>query len=308
MINLSYEDIIGRIIAEKRVSQEEIELKIKEKINKFTDLITKEGAAHIVANEYGVKLVKEFEKKDIKINKLIPGYNNVDVTGKVVKLYGIREFNKENRQGKVANFLIGDESGITRVVLWDTNHIKLIEDGSITEGKNLKLKNCYVKENNGYNEVHVGNRGEISFEVDRDVIVNNIVAKVTKKINELKSGDNVEVYGHVVQAFEPRSYRACSECNKKVIDKCLEHENATVKDVPILNIYLDDGSANIRVVAFRENADEILKNCGTFNESLGKFLAISGRVVKNEMFERIELIANNVREGDYKDALQVLNS
>ena len=126
MINLSYEDIIGRIIAEKRVSQEEIELKIKEKINKFTDLITKEGAAHIVANEYGVKLVKEFDKKDIKINKLIPGYNNVDVTGKVVKLYGIREFNKENRQGKVANFLIGDESGITKVVLWDTNHIKLI--------------------------------------------------------------------------------------------------------------------------------------------------------------------------------------
>ena len=43
-----------------------------------------------------------------------------------------------------------------------------------------------------------------------------------------------------------------------------------------------------------------------FNESLGKFLLISGRVVKNEMFDRIELMANNVREGDYKDALRAL--
>ena len=304
MINLSYEEIIGRIIAEKRVSREEIELKIKEKINKFTDLITKEGASHIVANEYGVKLVKDFEKKDIRINKLIPGYNNVDVTGKVVKVYGVREFNKDNRQGKVANFLVGDESGITRVVLWDTNHIKLVEDGSIKENVNLKLKNCYIKENNGFNEIHVGNRGEISLEDVRDVVVNNIVVKVTKKINELKNGDNVEVYGHIVQVSEPRSYKACSECNKKVFDKCIEHENAAIKDASVLNAYLDDGTGNIRIVAFRENADEILKD--GFNESLGKFLLISGRVVKNEMFDRIELMANNVREGDYKDALRAL--
>jgi len=308
MISLSYEEIIGRIIAEKRVSREEVELKIKEKINKFTDLITKEGAAHIVANEYGVKLVKDFEKKDIRINKLIPGYNNVDVTGKVVKVYDVREFVKGNRQGKVANFLIGDESGITRVVLWDTHHIKLVEDGSIKENVNLKLKNCYIKENNGFNEIHMGNHGEISFEAGRDVIVNNIVVKVNKKINELKNGDNAEVYGHIVQVFEPRNYKACSECNKKVVDKCLEHENASIKDSSVLNAYLDDGTGNIRLVAFRENADEILKNCSNYNEALGKFLLISGRVVKNEMFERIEMIANNVREGDYKEALAVLEN
>jgi ssDNA-binding replication factor A large subunit len=302
MMNLSYDEIIGRICSEKRVGKDEVEIKIKEKITKFADLITKEGAAHIVANEMGVKLVKDFEKKDIKISKLIPGYNHVDVKGKVVTLYGVREFNKNGREGKVANFLMGDETGVVRAVLWDTNHIKEIEDEKLKENSVLILKNCYVKENNGFTEVHLGNQGEIEF-IDEEITVNTVVKSntVRKKINELKENDTAEILGHVVQIFEPRSYTACSECNKKVIDQCADHGEAEVKEVPIVNIYLDDGTENIRLVAFRENAEKILENTTNFEEALGKFLVVQGRVVKNEMFERTEMIANSVSEGDYKD-------
>ena len=305
-MNLSYEEILGRICNEKRLGKDEVEKQINEKIDKFSDLITKEGAAHIVANELGVKLIKDFEKKDVKINKLVAGLNNVNVVGKVVKLYDVRTFNKNDREGKVANFLIGDESGITKAVFWDTNHIREIEDGKIKEGTLLKLKNCYVKDNSGFTEIHLGNQGEISYKVDKDIEVNtgvNLVQK--KKISELKEGGSALVHGHIVQVFEPRYYRACSECNKKVVEgNCPQHENAEIKDVPILNFYLDDGSDNIRIVAFRENADLILKNCEGHEDALGKFLAVQGRVVKNEMFDRIEMVSNSVKEVDYKDVMK----
>ena len=38
------------------------------------------------------------------------------------------------RNEKVANFIIADETGSTKIVLWDTKHISLIEDGKIKQG------------------------------------------------------------------------------------------------------------------------------------------------------------------------------
>ena len=56
MLQLSYNDIITKIKTEKGLSEDEIKDRIKDKLNRLTDLVSKEGAAHIVANELGVNL------------------------------------------------------------------------------------------------------------------------------------------------------------------------------------------------------------------------------------------------------------
>ena len=320
MFNLTYEEIIERIKREKGLSTIEIEEKIKSKLKNLSDLISKEGAAHIVANELGVKLINVFEKKKFKIKDIISGLSSVDIVGRVVSIYSIRTYNKNGREGKVANFLLGDETGTIRVVLWDTNHISEIEKGTLKEGIIVKLKNAYIKDNNGYPEVHLSNKGKIIFDVDEYVGEVNLELKPLynlKSISSLtKEEYNIGVQGTLVQIFEPRFYDICPECNKKVNFEdnkfiCLEHGEVIPKLAIFANFYLDDGTGNIRVTAFRDLASNLLNlkdlnelksNPIIFNdikESLiGKEVLIIGRVVKNMMFERYELLASKFEDVD----------
>ena len=70
MYKLSYEEILGKIVEEKGVSKEEVDEKVNAKMEKLSGLISKEGAVHIIANEYGVKVFFDLDKKKFKINGL----------------------------------------------------------------------------------------------------------------------------------------------------------------------------------------------------------------------------------------------
>src|SRR3989344_5729863 len=313
MIKLSYEQILEKIQTQTKKPVSEIELLIQNKLTKLSDLISKEGAAHIVANELKVKLFDKIEGKQ-KIKDLLSGMNSVDVIVKIVNSYGIREFKKNNREGKVASLLVGDDTGTCRLILWDTKHISEIENNSLKENKVILLKNAYIKENNGFKEIHLGNKSLIEYQ-DKDikVISYNLSQNLTvKKIKDLKVNDYASIEGTIVQAFEPKFYDSCPECRKKIKEdgKC-ENHGIVQKEVPIVNIFIDDGTENIRVVLFNENANKIignpqtLKNSDEFrDEVLGKQLKIQGKVIRNEMFDRNEFMANNIEELKPEDIIK----
>ena len=149
MIKLSYEQIIEKIRDQTKKPFSEIEILVNKKLEQLSDFISKQGAAHIIANELKVKLFDKIEGR-LKIKDLVSGMNSVEVLSKVIKIYGIREFEKDGKQGKVASILIGDETGTCRMTLWDTNHIGEIEKNNLMEEKVVLVKNAYVKENNGF--------------------------------------------------------------------------------------------------------------------------------------------------------------
>ena len=327
MFGLLYPDIVKRIKEEANISEQEIELKVKDKLTKLSDLITKEGAAHIVAHELGVKIFEPVGK--LTIDKLIAGMNSVNLLCKVVKIFGVREFKTEKRQGKVANLLVGDETGITKLVIWDTNQIKLIEENKIKETSVLKIKNGYVKENNGFKEFHLGNRSQIIINPENETV--NVIQKTNyqefnkKQIKELQDTDvNIGIFGTVTQLFEPRFYEACPECNKKarLYDgkfQCDAHGTITEKLVPIVNFFFDDGTDSIRAVAFRNNAEEILnikseqlyelrqypeKIEEIKNKVLGKQLTLIGKVTKNELFERKEFTVQRILNANQQNLVE----
>ncbi|MAG47126.1 hypothetical protein CL617_00850 [archaeon] len=317
MFNLSYNEVVGKIQDSTNLTQDEINQRVEEKLKKLADLVSKEGAAHILANELNVKIFENIPK-DLKIEKLIPGMSAVNIIGKVANVFDIREYNKDGRSGKIGSLTLGDETGVTRLVLWDTNHISLIEKSEIAKDKVLDIKNAYVKQ--GYNnlkELHIGNKGSIEFSnqeitidpkhlaegLENGFSIQNTIE--LKKINEVKEQEVAKINGNLVYMFEPRYYDACSECNKKVENgSCLQHSNASVKKTPVLNFYLDDGSANIKVVAFRDQANSLMNghanDSGEINyeklkeDILGNQYSINGRVVRNSFSNDIEMIANNI--------------
>jgi len=124
----NYERIIEKISKASGVSKEEIVSRIEAKRSKLSGLISKEGAAQVIAAELGVS----FEGERLKIDELLPGMRNVNLLGKVVNIFPVRSFKtKKGDESKVVNFFVADESSNIKVVLWDTHHVEMVEKGEI---------------------------------------------------------------------------------------------------------------------------------------------------------------------------------
>src|SRR3989344_1444792 len=118
----NYEQIIEKIQFSSGLSKEKIEEKVKNKLKDLQDLISKEGAAQIIANELDVRLF-DATPKEAKISALMTGSSAVTLTARIIQKYELRTFNKNNHTGKILSMLIGDETGTTRLAIWDENII-----------------------------------------------------------------------------------------------------------------------------------------------------------------------------------------
>ncbi len=319
---LGYEEIVEKIVGEKGLGREEIEQRVREKQKQFSGLVSKDGALHIIANELGVKVFHDFEKKKLKIKDLVPGLRNVSVIGKVVRIYGVTEFSNEKRKGRVASFLIGDETGLVRIALWGEEHINLLS--SIKEDDLVRIADGTVREGR-MKEIHLSSKSSLVINPEGETIQYVREERSTRKaIKDLKENEFTSVRGTITQVFEPRFYESCPECNRKVELEdgrysCQTHGNVAEKHVPVVNIVVDDGTENIRVVFFRELADKLLagqsaemrENNLLFenikSELLGKEVEVAGKVTKNMMFDRLEFTANDFFDVEpVKEAYNIL--
>jgi len=328
MLKFTYEQIIGKIKEEKGISEKDINKLIDEKIKQLSDLISREGAAHIVANQLGVKLFESVNsEKELKVKDIPRGVSNISLIGKVVDIRNVVSFNKNGRSGRVVNFSVGDDTGSMRIVVWDEPIINEIEKGMFKQGDVVKIKNGYSRDNNGFVEVHLGSSSQIIVN-PKGVKVGKVVEVKQKanrkKLEEVKEGDYTEVVGTVVQMFEPKFFNVCEKCGKKANEEygsfiCKEHGKVKVQKRGVMNFFFDDGTSNIRVVGF----GEVINSLVSFNqedidyfspamfdqwrkEALGKQVIIEGKINKNEMFNRLEFMARKIKEADPVELLNEL--
>lgn len=311
---IGYEQVVKRIELEGGLRREEIEARVGKKLEQLGDLISREGAAHIVAHELGIKVYDGLQRR-MKIGELVGGISSVDVLGKIIAVYGVREFVKKNAatsgaRGKVGSFLIGDATGQARVAVWDDGLLegfsRLQVDGVV------EVQQAVVKERNGGNELHLGRGGKIVYDVEEQIEVlpyqPRMREREQKKIAEVAVGDSAAVAGYIVQVFEPRFYEGCGECGRKIMGRCEEHPDAGSKKMPVVNFILDDGSGNIRIVAFRDVAASILgENAGDIGMlregMMGRFVCVDGRVVRNAVFGKEEMIASSLVDVEASDVV-----
>ncbi len=308
----NYDMLIERIVRESKLEREEVERRVEAKKAKLSGLISKEGAAQIIAAELNIS----FDNIEAKIGELMPGMRNVSVVGKILNLFPVREFERNGRKGKVLNFVLADDTNNMRIVLWDTNHIALFEEGKIRAGDVIEIRNGGMREG----ELHLSSFSEIK---KSNKIIDNIKTERVmqeKNIAELVEGAGVMVRGNVVQLFNPRFFYVCPECGKKANQEsegfsCQEHGKIQAKERAILNFVLDDGTETIRVVLFSEGIEKLIlegdlkdaEKLSIFREDLlGSELWISGNVRKNQLFGNLEIIGQNVEKVEVEQLIQIL--
>ena len=318
MINIPLPQIIERISQEAGITQEEVKERIKKKLDELSGLISEEGAAHIVANELKVKF--EAPKQELTIDKIQPGMRSLDVVGKIRAVYEVREFSSATRSGKVGNFLLTDKTGTTRVVLWNDQADML---PNLSVGDVVRITNAYARSNNDRVEVHLGHEAKIEknpegVEIDVDVeAIASRPAAQTKKIAELSAQDqNVTVIATIVQSFEPRFFAVCPECNSRAKEEegtytCPTHGTVTPTYNYVMNLFLDDGTDNVRCVLWRQQVEELLDksheellalkdDAAAFeplkSDLLGVIVKVRGRVQENQAFGKLELVAYEIEK------------
>jgi ssDNA-binding replication factor A large subunit len=126
----NYDKILERLIKASGVERDEIERRVEAKRAKLSGLISREGALQVIAAELGIS----FDEEKLKIDELLTGMRKVNFSGKIIKMFPIRTFTqKSGEEGKVANIIVADDTSNIKVVLWDTNHIAMIESGEVEE-------------------------------------------------------------------------------------------------------------------------------------------------------------------------------
>ncbi|MBW2992414.1 hypothetical protein KY345_04320 [Candidatus Woesearchaeota archaeon] len=304
MIKIPLPKIIDNIKKEAGISETQINEKIDAKLKELSGLISREGAAHIIANELGVNLYKELTGK-VKISAILAGMREVETIGKVQRIFETREFDTGQRKGKVANIIIADETGTSRVVLWNDQVSKL---EGLKENDVVQIKNAYARDNQGRVELHLNDKSEFIINPEGKQIGEvKQYSSYRKEIKDIQDGDqNIELLGTIVQAFDPRFYEICPECGKRTPMKgendyfCEQHGTITPVYSYVMNFILDDGTENIRCVAFKRQADRLLNrelseikgNQEAIEkiklELLGKIVKLVGRASKNQLFDRLE--------------------
>ena len=94
------------------ISKEEFEQRVEAKIDECGDLVDEPTAAMLVVSELG--------RQHVKIKGLAAKSSLFSFFGKVIDKTEPKEFDRaDGEKGWVATLLLGDETGTTRVVLWD---------------------------------------------------------------------------------------------------------------------------------------------------------------------------------------------
>ncbi|MDI6654385.1 MAG: DUF2240 family protein [Candidatus Hydrothermarchaeota archaeon] len=237
------------LIEEGKIREDDV-LRIKDSYTK--ESINGEAEIHIgnrtrvIPNPEGVPkdiVLQEDRKK--KISELSDGMSSVDVLCKIVRIYEVREFEREDKtKGKVVNLIAADETGRARLVLWGED-VGFVEKGQIKEGDIIKVRKGYVKVRFEEPEINVGKYGKVILNPGEGEIkeIPELRAEIPRKdLKDLKDGEKAEIRGALVEVY----------------DNITTFDRKNGKGV-VVNAVIDDGTASMRA-AFYDKMAEVLMN------------------------------------------------
>ncbi len=184
------------------------------------------------------------EERRKRVAELKEGTQNIDLVCRVLRVDGVREFEREDKsRGRVANLVVGDETGVCRAVLWDED-AGLVEGGQIKEGSTIKIRKGYVKVRFEEPEINVGRYGKVVLnppEAVGEVPECPPSRAPRREMKDLREGERAEARGALVEIYD----------NITLFDRKGGGKGMVVNGV------IDDGTANMRV-AFYDRMAEVL--------------------------------------------------
>ncbi|NJE77178.1 OB-fold nucleic acid binding domain-containing protein [Thermococcus sp. ES12] len=265
---LTKEQIVEMIGRQKGISRDEIEKRISEIASR--EGISEHAAALMLAEELGVNL--EGKEELLHIADLVPGMTGVNVVARILRKYPPREYQKrDGSTGQVANVIIYDATGKTRLVLWDGLVTKYYNE--LSPGDLVKIIDPSVREGRNGVELHANFRTRIILNPEdpraEEIPPLEEVRSYNyqrRKIGELMGGERfVEVRGTIARLYRVTVYDACPQCRRKVdYDPatnawiCPEHGEVQPVKITIVDFGLDDSTGYIRTTLFGDDAAELV--------------------------------------------------
>ncbi len=310
MVLQKYEQLVDKIANASGLTVNDVMQKVEAKCAKLSGLISKEGSAQIVASELGINL----DEEKLKVSELVDGMRKVKLVGKIVQEPKINEFTSKNgAQSKVLSTVLADDSGNVRLVLWDTNHIALFEEGKLGNNQDVEISNASIRNN----ELHLGSFSEIKPSSEQIESVQTLSQGEEKSIFEIKPGENIKMRAVIVRIFEPKFFEVNKNTGRKVTDE-EKQQGAETEKRALLGVVLDDGTENVRGVLFGDQIEKLgfskedLENAEKFankkDEILGKEAFFNCNARTNKLFNNTEVIINDIKEVEIDSLIESLKA
>ncbi len=319
MLNL--QEILFELEKKTSLSKEKLMDKIKEKQDEFSGLVSVDGAAHLVARDFGIDILKT-QDRNIKIKDVTSGMRNLNLKVRILDMTPVKEFNKKDGSiGRVSNLIVSDGTGEVRAPLWD-KQVEMVNN-VINIGDVIEIKNVNSRDNiYGGVELVLFKFSSIN-KIEDDKTIPFETGKKTYNrilIKEAKDGF-YEIKGTIVDIFNTNPlFLTCPKCKTKVEDReseyfCQEHGIVVPDPNIIITGVLDDGTSSIRGVFFRDAA-KLISNLDPLsliklpqkeiidlikNSVLGEEFIFKGKIRKNKIFDTLEMVVNDVETVDFEE-------
>jgi len=305
--------------------QSEILEMIRKKQIEYNNLISDYGAAYLVAKDFGINIERDKEKS-IKIKDLFPGISGIRLKAKILQINEPVSFERDDgSKGKVMNVMIGDETGIIRLVLWDEQ----VDEFEFKEGDIIEIINGYTKERKDGNvEIRLGMYGILKksdgdIKVPEEFLIKGRSYEKKKIVEITKENENVELSAYITKFFykNPLIYY-CRECNEtKDTKTCPEH--GKIDPLLVISGIISDETSSIIFNMFDTTIQEFLglskeeiikiieeKGQDYFYEVLHHAINIKyrifGNIKRNKYNDTLEITINRIKEIDPKNEVGVL--
>lgn len=274
------------------------------------------GRSRITITDKKLDLPPLSDNKPIKIGEIKPNISGFEVIGRILHIYPQKAYSK----GNMASFILGDDSGVIRTVLWDEKS-EIAKELKI--GDAVRIRNAYSRANIGDEpEVHVGRYSEIILNQDLNLPslteIEGLLIK-SKDIINLENNDRyVQINGRIVDIDDRRkiTYMTCPNCNKRVQNTgnewFCESCNSTVNPNPniVMSFLIEDDTGSIRAIFFKENAESLL---GMDTEEVMNIIGESGgdeslpiRQTKDKIINTEASLLGRVRYSNFSDQLEFI--
>jgi replication factor A1 len=290
---------IKRIIEETGLSKKEIEDRVNDKKKELKGLISEEGALFIIAKELGVE-IKDNQQYlndiEIKVSDIKPQMKNITLVGRVKQINRVHTFKrKDGSEGRVGSFLLHDQTGDIRIVLWDEN-TKILKDTNFDINELIKVINGYAREGRYNNlEIHLGRLGKIILSPE-DVDYSKY-PKIEYKAMEISNVDPekhdlVSIEGKIINKFPINEFTKKDGTQGKVCSVILMDSTGSIRvtfwnnDIEKIKDYDSGDSVFIKNLKprksnFNEDATELYASYNTSIKSMKKDLEIKGKMIKD---------------------------
>jgi len=213
MIEMKTEIYINKIIEDTGLTRKDIQNLVEDKKNELKGLISDEGALFIIAKELGVDIKTEnkdlLKEIEIFIADISQNMKNVTIFGRIKEIFNVNSFKKnDGTNGFVGSFLLHDNTGDARIVVWD-DHVKIFNESNFEKNELVKIINGNAKKGKfGDIEIHIGRYGKIILSPE-DVDYKKYPKITDKSINiddinlNLKS---ISIEGKVIQISPIREF------------------------------------------------------------------------------------------------------